>query len=257
MRGRILAALLAAAMLNIQPANAADVAVKADVAVAKDADAVVVELFTSQGCSSCPPAQGFLYDLAQRADVVALELHVDYWDHLKTLLAGAWKDPFSSPVWTQRQIDYNMKISESENVYTPQVVVDGRLQAVGANRRGINALIDQARVLRAAAIRLTPPRLTDGLLLATVDGPGIKEPAHVILARLMKEKVTEITAGENRGDRQKSANIVTEMMTIGTWDGGREEYKATIPAFKEGEGCALLLQDPETLHILAGTMCGL
>jgi hypothetical protein len=249
----IVAALAAAS----GKARAEQVTAQADIAVEKDADAVVVELFTSQGCSSCPPAQAFLADLAARADVVALEFHVDYWDHLKTVFSGAWKDPFSSPVWTERQTDYNQRITESDSIFTPQMVIDGRLQGIGANRRLVNGLIGEAGAVKKKGFSIPAPRVAAGKVAATVDGPGLPHPAHVILARLLKESTTEITAGENKGDRQISRNIVREMMTIGTWDGGRQEYTAAVPVFQAGESCALLLQDPETMQVLAGAMCGL
>ena len=87
----------------------------------------VVELFTSQGCYSCPPAEAFLGELAKRSDVVALEFHVDYWDDLVYGSAGQWKDPFSDPAYTRRQQVYARGIPGGR-VYTPQIVVDGRLE---------------------------------------------------------------------------------------------------------------------------------
>src|SRR5215813_538220 len=88
---------------------------------------IVVELFTSEGCSSCPPADALLAELAARPDVLALSFHIDYWDRL------GWKDPFSTPAATQRQQHY-ADLLHRANVYTPQIVVDGHWQAVGSNR---------------------------------------------------------------------------------------------------------------------------
>ena len=96
--------------------------------------AVVVELFTSQGCYSCPPAEKFLGDLAEQETVIALDFHVDYWDNLVHGADGKWKDPFSRPAYTQRQRVYNQRIRGTGNVYTPQMVIDGRLEAVGSRR---------------------------------------------------------------------------------------------------------------------------
>src|SRR5262245_26742443 len=87
------------------------------------ADPVLVELFTSQGCSSCPPADLYLGELAQRTDVVALAFHVDYWDYI------GWRDKFAKPEYTKRQKDY-VDALEVRMVYTPQMVVDGRFEAV-------------------------------------------------------------------------------------------------------------------------------
>src|SRR4051812_38711022 len=98
---------------------------------------VVVELFTSQGCNSCPPADAFLAELAKRPDVLALSLHVDYWDYI------GWKDPFAQHAFTVRQRDYSRALSQ-RYVYTPQMVINGELQGVGSERRTIEALIARA-----------------------------------------------------------------------------------------------------------------
>ena len=234
---------------------AEDVKAGISVIVEHDADAVVAELFTSQGCSSCPPAQAFLGDLARRADVIALEMHVDYWDSLKTTFAGSWKDPFSNPVWSQRQADYNKFIMGGESVYTPQMIIDGRLQDAGARRSSINALIEQARTLKKAKYKISTQVKETGAVTVTVEGSGIPDPVQVVLARIEKESVTEVRGGENKGATIGNHNIVKDMMVIGTWAGGKEEYKSNVSAFKAGEGCAVLLQDPDTMHILAGGMC--
>src|SRR5690348_4653604 len=91
---------------------------------------IVVELFTSQGCSSCPPADALLNELAQRPDVVALGFHVDYWDYL------GWKDPLSAPGSTQRQRDY-ARLLNQPTIYTPEMVIDGHLQLVGSDRTAV------------------------------------------------------------------------------------------------------------------------
>src|SRR5437870_8060822 len=99
---------------------------------------IVVELFTSQGCSSCPPADALLAELARRPDVLALSFHVDYWDRL------GWKDPFSSRAATERQNRY-AKLLALPTVYTPQIVVDGKWQAVGSDRADVEHALDLAR----------------------------------------------------------------------------------------------------------------
>jgi hypothetical protein len=254
---RIVLALLFA--LLALPARAADSPVKAtaSLSVAKDRDAIVAELFTSQSCSSCPPAQVFLADLAKRTDVIALELHVDYWDDHKTLFKGSWKDPFSSNVWSQRQADYNKLIMGNENVYTPQMIIDGKLQDTGSRRNSINAMIEQAKTLRAGHYSVQPKISGKGDASVLVNGPGLSKPVRVILALLDAETKTDVAAGENKGDKQVSRNVVREMLVIGTWDGGKQTYKVTVPPLKENESCAVILQDPETMHILSGGVCGL
>ena len=103
---------------------------------------IVVELFTSEGCSSCPPADALLAELATRPEVLALSFHVDYWDRL------GWKDPFSSAAATARQRHY-AEILGLGNVYTPQIVVDGRWQAVGSDRGEVEHALDAARTGRS------------------------------------------------------------------------------------------------------------
>jgi hypothetical protein len=240
-------------------ARAADAPVTATarVSVAKDRDAIVAELFTSQACSSCPPAQAFLGDLAKRTDVIALELHVDYWDDHKTIFKGSWKDPFSSSIWSQRQADYNKLIMGNEDVYTPQMIIDGQLQDTGSRRNSINAMIEQAKTLRTGHYSVSPKISDKGDASVTVNGPGLSKPVRVVLALLQTDAKTDVTAGENKGDKQVSHNVVREMLVIGTWDGGKQSYKVSVPPLKDNESCAVILQDPETLHILSGGVCGL
>lgn len=251
----------AAAVLSLYALTsyAADEPVKASVtlSVAKDNNAIVAELFTSQSCSACPPAQLFLGDLAKRTDVIALEMHVDYWDDFKPILNTNWKDPLSSPVWTQRQGEYEKLLMNGDNVYTPQMVIDGKLQDAGNRRGSINSLIEQAKSLRTGRFKVSPYISPKGEAAVTVEGPGQSKAVRVVLALLQKETATEIKAGENKGDSQISHNVVKEMLVIGTWDGGKQSYKVNVPVPKDNDSCAVLLQDPETMHILAGGVCGL
>ncbi len=249
----VLALLLpAVALASGKPSS-----VTATLSVAKDRDAVVAELFTSQSCATCPAAQSFLGDLAKRTDVIALEMHVDYWDAHQALSKGSWKDPFSSPVWTQRQSDYDKLIMGNGDIYTPQIIIDGRMQEAGGRRASINIMIEQAKTLRRTHYTVSPQVSEDGAAAVTVDGPGIPKPARVVLALLQKDAETNVTSGENKGNKMVDHNVVKEMIVIGTWDGGKQSYKVTVPPLSANESCAVLLQDPETLHILSGGVCGL
>src|SRR4051794_35546641 len=135
--------------------------------------AVVVELFTSQGCSSCPPADELLGRIARdaslRGRVIPLAFHVDYWDHL------GWRDPFSSPEWSQRQLDY-VRAMRLSGAYTPQAVVGGARELIGSNESQLFSAIDEASKRSAAAsiaiagnaIRLNAPRELE-LIAITVE----------------------------------------------------------------------------------------
>lgn len=232
-------------------AHAAEVSVMPE----KDAGAVVVELFTSQGCSSCPPAQEFLQQLSRRPDVLTLEYHVDYWDQLKTWTGGAWKDPFSDPQWTERQVAYNTRIMDSDRAFTPEMVIDGRFQAVGSSKTQVNGHIDEARALKRQKYKLTPKVTQNGEMSVTVEGARLMDNAQVILLRTTKQATTDVKGGENKGAVMKGHNIVREMMVIGTWSSGKQEYSFSLPRFEAGQGCAVLLQNPETHQIYAGGLC--
>lgn len=127
---------------------------------------VVVELFTSQGCSSCPPAEQVLLELdAQQTGVFALGFHVDYWDRL------GWKDPYSSRMATDRQQGYQRLIG-SEQIYTPQMVVDGRLDALGSDREAVTAALRQARAAGKTAVYISLARLGDAVEVMVGAGTG-------------------------------------------------------------------------------------
>lgn len=253
--------VLASLCLPVRPATAkeGDEGIKPSVSVTleKDQNAVVVELFTSQGCSSCPPAQEYLLQLSRRSDVITLEYHVDYWDQLKTWLGGSWKDPFSARTWTERQVEYNRKIMNSDRGYTPEIVIDGHFQTVGSNKSVINTMLDEARVLRRRKFFVAPSVAPDGDMSVAIDGPGINATAQVVLLRLLKNASTDVKGGENKGAVMRGHNIVRALMVIGTWDGGKQRYAFKLPAFKPDESCVVLLQDPETLKVLAGGLCSM
>ena len=123
--------------------------------LAKAEPPVVVELFTSQGCYSCPPAEAYLGELSKTAEIVALEFHVDYWDDLAHGGDGKWKDVFSRPEFTQHQRIYAGNFPNGQ-VYTPQMVVGGHGFAVGSNRRAVRRLIAQAKeIQRGATLTIT------------------------------------------------------------------------------------------------------
>lgn len=174
---------------------------------------VVVELYTSQGCSSCPPADAMLIDLAKRDDVIALALHVDYWDYI------GWKDSFGDPSFTGRQKAY-AKASGHRTVYTPQMIVGGRDHLVGAKPMELARLID-AHSSAAPRVNLSLKRDGGAMTVSADRVSGAKLPARMIvqLVRFDPLRKVEIKRGENAGRTITYANVVTELRVLGEWDG--------------------------------------
>ena len=202
---------------------------------------VVAELFTSQGCSSCPPADAFLGELAQRKDVIALAYHVDYWDYI------GWKDRYASPAWTDRQKAYAGAL-ELRTLYTPQMVIDGRVDAVGSDRSNVSYLID-----RAAAL----PKLE-----LTLDSSGSRHVLHLPEARFSKpatvwlviydpEQRTQVNRGENAGSTLSEYNIVRDLRKLASWDGKATAIDLNLAAMGKGQACAVLVQGADQGPILA------
>lgn len=193
----------------------------------------VVELFTSQGCSSCPPADAFLAELAGRDDLVALAYHVDYWDYL------GWKDELATPENTARQRAYEGALGSS--VYTPQIVVDGRYAMVGSDRGAVMAALDKQPAL-SVDVGLS---FTDTSLLIDIAGSEKTSDAdaHVVLVNYRPRKMVTIHAGENKGREIDYRNIVTNFQTVGMWHGKPMQIELPRTEIaRKGGGCAVLLQ---------------
>jgi len=187
---------------------------------------VVVELFTSQGCSSCPPADALLGELAGRKDVLALGFHVDYWDKL------GWKDPLSTQGATMRQHGYAAKFGRNE-VYTPQMVIDGKRQAVGSNRAAVLQAIAEAQPVSAAPIAFA----VDGRSVSVGAGTG---RGKVLLVRYLLKRTTEVERGENTGRKAVDVNGVESIQNVGEWTGQRRELP--IDPVDAEHGLAILVQ---------------
>lgn len=222
----------------------------------KNPDAVVVELFTSQGCSSCPPAEAHQRELALRRDVIALEFHVDYWDDISPGRSGRWKDPFSSPQATLRQSDYNLVLRQTPGGYTPQMVVDGWLQEVGSRRGAVADLIEKAKAGRKTPVTLSPRVDAAGNLTVSVSNQAGGGDAELVYVRLLKRHVTQVQAGENKGEVLASYNIVTRWFAIGLLEEGKREFSKAVPPLSAEETCAVLLQARKSRRILAAAFCG-
>jgi hypothetical protein len=203
------------------------------------ASPVVVELFTSQGCSSCPPADAALRDLARRPDVLALGFHVTYWNGL------GWRDPFSLDAATQRQKDYQRALGV-ETVYTPQIVVQGQAEMVGSDRPAVEAAIATARAAADGPMVRLERAASGGLRVDIGVGQGT---ATVLLVGYDPRHVTPVGRGENEGRTLEEANVVRSLRPIGSWNGAPVALTSPLPP---GERTAILLQAQDGRIIAAG-----
>jgi len=220
----------------------------------KNNHATVVELFTSQGCYSCPPAESYLRDLSQRPDVITLELHVDYWDDLNYGLFGKWKDKFSSPANTARQADYNNIIRGKPNAYTPQMVIDGYLEVVGSRQSSVEKLILKAQKTRIKEITLTPVLTSTSHVYIKIDGI-VPENSQLTLIRFLKRKATTVTSGENKGKTLISYNVATQLIFLPSFQDKSTVQTDLLIPFTKDQGCAVLLQNRKTHRVLSAAFC--
>lgn len=172
---------------------------------------VVVELYTSQGCSSCPPADAFMATLAQDPNVIALALHVDYWDYI------GWKDTFANPAFTKRQKSYARAIG-SRTIYTPQMIVAGDDRVEGNDPMEVSNKI-RRHAMAKSPVALTIERSGAKLMIRAVANPPLSGAARVQLVRYMPEQTVEIGRGENAGRAVTYHNIVTSWVDLGEWTG--------------------------------------
>lgn len=196
----------------------------------------VIELFTSQGCSSCPPADALFQEFAGNPDYVALAYHVDYWDYL------GWRDKMSRPESTERQYAY-MRAFGSGSVYTPQVVINGRIHVNGARRADI---MDGLSELDAAGqdmrVDVSVKRSGDSLIIKTgrsSDGAG---KAHLVLVYFDPPTPVGISTGENKGRTVTYWNAVSDIQIGGVWHGQAASFEMPTGKMAHNGGCAVLLQ---------------
>lgn len=198
---------------------------------------VVVELFTSQACGSCPPADKLAGELARRDDLLVLSFHVDYWDYT------GWKDPYAISEATERQKGYGESLKR-RYVYTPQIVVDGEKEIPGSRLETVRPTI--AAALERSKLTITiDHNPADGVAEVRIPAaPHRGPPADVWVAIYDNALTTDIEAGENKGRRLKSVNVVRMFQRIGAWRG--EELALTLPLTALGstghDGCAILVQ---------------
>lgn len=195
---------------------------------------VVVELFTSQGCSSCPPADALMGELSKRSDVLPLAFHVDYWDRL------GWKDPYSSADATDRQRAYAAQFG-SLNIYTPQVVIEGQSDVIGSRRAEVLGGIDRARD-RAPVVPLALAMSADGLRV-DIGARAAARAATLWLVGFDRFHETKVGAGENGGRMLPEYNIVRGLEALGSWSGDAAAFDLPAGRLARYENVALLLQE--------------
>ena len=183
---------------------------------------VVVELYTSQGCSSCPPADELMHELAGREDVIALALHVDYWDYI------GWKDAFADPAHTARQRDY-ARAHGRRSVYTPQMIVNGQDSIVGARAIELAEAI-MAHAKTDSGITLALRRTGERLRISAQPGPARVAAVSVTVVRYHPRREVDILRGENAGRHAVYSNVVEEWRVVGEWSGaGPLDLEAAVP----------------------------
>lgn len=181
----------------------------------------VIELFTSQGCSSCPPADALLEEYAKRDGVIALSFHVDYWDYL------GWQDSFASADFSERQRQY-ARARRDGAVYTPQVLVNGRDDVVGSSNESIEAALGSAKSVRDAVnVQATATESTVNIVVET--GKVGTEDADILLAIVQPSATVKIKRGENAGKTIAYRNIVLSLARIGGWNGAAVTLAQPIP----------------------------
>jgi hypothetical protein len=197
----------------------------------------VVELYTSEGCSSCPPAESYIGELTRRANVLPLTFHVDYWDNL------GWRDRFGLPQSVQRQRAYAKELHLS-TIYTPQVVLDGRGNFVGSDRDSIDRALGEDGVGTGVGVAVT---FSTGELLidvdADLDAKNKAAASDVVLVAYQHSAISPIARGENSGRTLQEYNIVRDFRPLGRWEGERRQFRAPLNSLpKDATDVAVLVQ---------------
>lgn len=239
----------------IQPVRAAQAAP----AWASGRTPVVVELFTSEGCSSCPPADALLSQLTKTqpiagADVIALGEHVDYWDGV------GWADPFSSRRFSARQSDYSQAFRK-DTVYTPQMIVDGQTQFVGSDEDEARAAIARAARRPKAHVSLTRTGDTLAVRVDHLPASAKNDPAEVVLAITEGGLSSSVGGGENAGRRLGHSAVVRRLTPLGTVPGGAFSASPTVkPASgwrRENLSAVVFVQERASRRIVGAAEVGL
>jgi len=207
-------------------------------ALAGKKEPIVIELFTSQGCSSCPPADLLLAELTKNPDIITLSLNVDYWDYL------GWRDTLGSPRHTKRQQAYAANRG-TRQIYTPQMMINGHLDVVGSRRNAVLKTLEQAAVT-GPRVPVTFKKSKQNIVIEVADSPtsGLAQKATIWVMITSPKVLVPVERGENRGKNITYHNVVRQMVPAGMWNG--KAMTITLP--KDGLGldgkrdCVALLQ---------------
>ncbi len=204
----------------------------------------VIELFTSQGCSSCPPADALLQEYSTQENVVALSYGVDYWDYL------GWKDTLASPENTRRQQNYASHAGRA-NVFTPEAMINGKYSVVGSDQRAITEAFRKSHADQQQQVEISIAQM-HGKVVVRLNGPANLGEAVIWLVRFDREHEVEIKRGENRGRKITYHNVVRDFHSIGMWRGEAVEIALMQEDLVNGgrDGCAILVQKSRNGPIL-------
>jgi hypothetical protein len=216
---------------------------------------VVVELFTSQGCSSCPPADAFMGELVGKPHVIGLSLNVDYWDYI------GWRDTLASPANTKRQYDYAKKRGDNR-VYTPQMVINGDRHVVGSDRAAVLHIIEEESHRTARSIvELSVLNLGGQISISVGPAPSdiMRKESTLLLLTLVPVVTVAIEKGENSGRQVSYFNVVRRIMPIGMWQGDASSVRLPTENLLSDslEGCVCLLQMAQSGHIIGAATWGM
>jgi len=216
---------------------------------------ILVELFTAEGCSDCPPADAFLRMLDSKqpvpgAQLIVLEEHVDYWDD------QGWKDPFSSHALTLRQDNYVYRMRLA-SPYTPQMVIDGAYQFVGSDRGNAKRALDSARSSSKISVRITSPRLENYKTMLHVDTDVLPVKADVLVAVAADHAESQVLRGENGGRHLEHVAIVKSIDKVGRAEKGQtfsKDVSISVKGLTQISRVIVFLQEPNQGKILGATV---
>jgi hypothetical protein len=211
-----------------------------------DAPDTVLELFTSQGCSSCPPADALLGELAKTKGVLALTMPVTYWDHL------GWKDTLATENFSKRQRGYAEARGDHE-IYTPQLIVNGIAQVVGSRKDAILSAIDRTRgTVKPLTVPLKVTSEGESIIVKTAAGPQhARHRGGTVWVAFYSQAVNvDIRRGENLGKKITYTNVVRHLVPAGRWEGEVASFKVSRPKTDALDGCAAFLQADQSNTIV-------